>query len=112
MKHLLILSFLFVSPSVFAEGEFQGVSTDENETVIDSSYYTGLQKEEPVFASMPSARDIASFVPETSSQDLGWQGQLTVLKEIPYSYPAISHHTMQLRVLNEIEQEASKKSSH
>jgi hypothetical protein len=103
---LLILFFPILS---WSQAEFvadRNLSSDGSETVIEDQYFISTSMEEPIFANRKRERDLAANPLETSTlASPEWQGELSIQKEIPYSYPWYSHSTMALRVLNEIEQE-------
>jgi hypothetical protein len=100
--------FLF---SVLAQAEFveSTLQNDENETVIETHYFTEISQEEPIFPGRKITRDLAVFAEEQYQNPKDMPGRLRVLKEIPYSYAWVSHRTMRLRALAEIEKEESEK---
>lgn len=108
MKYLLCLSLMTaLLPGGFALAEFidsDDFAGTDHEVVIDNNILDAISYEEPSFSRRANERDIARIEPEIENGDLtSWQGQLVVLKEIPYNYPQLTRHTLELRVLNEIE---------
>ncbi len=112
-KSVFFTMILFVFTGAFAEvGADREVSSSSDHAVIEDQYFAGLSLEEPVFPTRKYERNVARLHGDDSSPDSEWQGQLSVVKEIPYSYPWLSHSTMSLRALNEIEErERNKKES-
>lgn len=110
MKTLLMIWVTLFSFSAFSQAEFvnENLVTDENETVLDSKFFTNLRMEEPIFSKTKGQREIASIEPSRKTPGVDSLGQLEVVKEIPYTYRWVSHRTMQMRVLNELEGEDSK----
>ena len=110
MRFLVLMSVFLFSSEAFSQAEFvnENLQTDENETVIEKSWFENLNLEEPVFPPSPEQRGIASIEPSRKSHGVDSLGQLEVVKEIPYTYRWVSHHTMRARVLNEIEQDEIK----
>ena len=113
MKFFKVITLiLFFATPAFAdlnEGLGDASSFQQETTVIDPSFISMDGWMEPIFSKSGQTRDIASLN-EVSEADVGQpiQGQLEMQKEIPYSYPWMSRHTLELRVLNEIEAEESK----
>ena len=112
MKTILfgILSLLVCS----AQAEF--IDSDDligtaEDVIIDNSYVDTVRHEEPSFADRKVEREIANLHTNKTSSEFEWQGQLVVLKEIPYSYPQLSRRTLQLRALNEFEEEEAQKNN-
>lgn len=112
MKKLGIMICLLFSMNGFAQVDFmqqRGLSSDADEVVLDDSYWADVSFEEPLFSGAKGERDVATLF-DGSSRSEEWQGQLSVVKEVPYSYPWLSHGTMALRVLNAMEAEELEKS--
>lgn len=110
MKTMMLISLL-VMPFM-AQAEILNdslVMEDLDAVVIETQYTDKVVLEEPDFGSRRIERDLAQMKVDTQPNDDEWQGQLVVLKEIPYSYPFLSRHTLQLRVINEIEAEEARK---
>ncbi len=110
IRWAFIFAFVFAAQ---AQAEFVGaeITSDDNEAVIEPIFFNDLTLEDPVFSSRKSERDIASKENIESLTQREVQGQLRVVKEIPYSFQWVSHQTMQLRVLAEIEEEEAKASN-
>ncbi len=114
MKLLAFSILISFSVNSWAQGEILGeqpLSLDSDDVVISAEAFQNLQLEDPVFPSRKFERDVATLNEEVKHQDVEWQGQLAVVKEIPYSYPWLTHTTLQLRTLNEIEAEEAKSSN-
>ena len=112
MKILILLITVGLSFQAWTQTEFVGGASEseQSETAIEQQWFVNLDLEEPVFSSRKFERDLAAYSYDKKPQGLGWQGQLAVVKEIPYSYPWLTHSTLQLRTLNEIEKEESQTS--
>ena len=79
------------------------LNSPSDEAIIANEYFAQINLEDPVFSSRKFERDVAKITAQPSSQELE-QGQLVVVKEIPYSYAWLSRRTLQLRTLNELEE--------
>lgn len=104
--------FVFLGPILFSVNvsyaEFiagSDMSGTDEDVIIDSRFADDLPREEPSFSNRKVERDVARFQVQSGTQEFESLGQLSVLKEIPYSYPQLSRRTLQMRVLNEIEAE-------
>ncbi len=113
MKSIFVFIFsILLTTIVQAEFVGAGLVSDENEAVIEDQFYQDLSLEEPLFSSQKPERGLAGLrEDDVAPAPQEWQGQLSVVKEIPYSYAWVSHATMRLRALAEIEEEESKKQS-
>ncbi len=109
MRFLCLIVAVVFSQSAVAEFVGTELMSDENEAVIESEIVDNVTLEEPIFSSRKSERNIAAADVESTTPSVEFQGRLRVVKEIPYSYAWVSHHTMRLRVLAEIEAEEAKK---
>lgn len=99
MKSLFIFLIFFSSQGLWAEIDLSTINKEN--VVIDSTYVQSVQWEEPSFPSRRAERDLAQMPAEAPEGE--WQGQLAVLKEIPYSYPQLNDRILQLRILGEME---------
>ena len=116
MKTLIFLCLILLSHLSLADLVNPELVQEDN-VVIDLTYAQDISWEEPMFASPKSERDLASKNQEDNSDrtdhvgDFQMQGQLSVLKEIPYSYPTTSFHYLQQLTLKEMEAESKKNKS-
>jgi hypothetical protein len=103
LKIVFIISFFYQS-IVFADfinsDAFNGTA---NEVIIDNLVVDKVTFEEPVFMDRRIERDIAQMSPDMPQSSTDNLGQLTVLKEIPFTYPIISQSLLEARVLIDIE---------
>ncbi len=109
IRFLCLIAAVVFSQSASAEFVGTDLMSDDNEVVIEPEIVDNVALEEPIFSSRKSERNIAAADVETTPSNREFQGQLRVVKEIPYSYAWVSHQTMQMRVLAEIEAEEAKK---
>lgn len=82
------------------------VNENSDESVIEIEYLEDISWEEPAFGSRIPQRDIAEFKEAAEAVEFEWQGQLAVLKEIPYSYPELTRSQLQREVLGKVDREA------
>lgn len=105
MKKLtVILSFLLMTPAVFGQDVIGVVITDN--VVLDEMWLPQLGDVEPLFGRQKAERDVASLKKE-NVKFAEWSGQLSVLKEIPYSYPQMTRRSLAAKVLAEMEKESN-----
>ena len=105
MKAFSLLVILVFSFSARAElTTTVADSFDHDEVVIENQWTDNVNWEEPSFSPPKPQRDIAYLKEiDASSIDTDWQGDLEVLKEIPYSYPDLSRLTIQMRTLKDFQ---------
>ena len=108
MKFFLLLLIGLFSHASFAQLD-GGITIDENETVIEESYFRTEELEEPLFSNQASQRTISSLH-EASSDDSNyeWSGQLSVVDEIPFSEPQLSRNWIQSQVVEDLKKKNKK----
>ena len=101
MKTFSLLFCLFYGLSALAEEPL--FHSDEEEWVLQDSFWVDLERESPQFQGLQSEREIAKAlaVPLDGEESLG--GQLNILLEIPYSYPGLSRIDLQNKALLTVE---------
>lgn len=107
MKLLSIVSLVcvFVSQTALADIISTPINENRDESVIDMQFVDNVNWEEPVFAGRTEQRDIAEFKEVMEPTEVEWQGQLAVLKEIPYSYPELTRNQLNRQVLGKVDKE-------
>ena len=103
IKFLFVLSFLSFLPLAQANDLASPFVVDDP-VVLDETLLPEMGDVEPFFGRRLAERDIASKKNEVPSEASEWQGQLSVLKEIPYSYPYMNSRSLANKVLSEIEE--------
>ncbi len=99
---ILVLSFVFPL-LVQADLNSNLINLNKEEVIIDPAIVEAVAWETPQFPPRKSEIDLTRHIATHESQEGEWQGQLSVLKEIPYSYPQLSDRILQLRTLSELE---------
>lgn len=109
MKYGLILSMMLFSFQTLADMAPEILIQSEDMVVIEEAFTADLTLEDPVFSSRKSEREVAALIREdVSFQERDLSGELSVQKEIPYSYPSITRHRIEGQVLAELEEKEKK----
>lgn len=110
MKRVSVFVLLFSCAVASADMSPEVLLQPEDWVVLENQWTNEVTLEDPVFSARASERTLAAFAEEVddSYQDGDLSGQLSVQKEIPYTYPSLTRRTLQLRTLAEIEEKEKK----
>lgn len=100
---------LLITPFASADlVEDMARSIASDDVVINDEILSEISWNDPIFSRQGEQRNVASLTDEANDTEGEFIGELSVQREIPFTYPTVTRRWLEQKTLNEIEAKSAK----